>query len=234
MFHMKFSETAFPHRKKYDNISTGIQPIHIKPYLYSESSFRKPANKGGTDLDDKQIIDLYWDRNEEAIEKTSQKYGRLCRHIANNILRNYEDCEECVNDTYLAVWNAIPKQRPNRFSVFVSKITRNLALKKHEYMTAAKRNPSAVASLDELGDCVSGAFSVETEMENKRIETAIDSFLWKQDAEKRDIFIRRYWYFDSIQIISKHTGFSPSKVKSILYAMRIKLRKYLESEGIEV
>ena len=139
-----------------------------------------------------------------------------------------------MNDTYFAVWNAIPVHRPNRFSVFISRITRNLALKKWEYISAAKRNPSAIISLDELGDCVSGSFSIESEIESKHIENAIDTFLWEQGHEKRNIFIRRYWYFDSIESICEKTGFSQSKVKSILYEMRLKLRKCLESEGIEV
>lgn len=185
-------------------------------------------------MDDQTLIDLYWARDEKAIGETSSKYGKLCRYIANNILKNAEDCEECLNGTYFAVWNAIPVQRPNRFSVFISRITRNLALKKWEYLSAAKRNPSAIISLDELGDCVSGTFSVENEIEGKHIENTINSFLWKQGYEKRNIFIRRYWYFDSIEFICERTGFSQSKVKSILYEMRIKLRKYLESEGIEV
>ncbi len=190
--------------------------------------------EGGINVDDQTLIDLYWARDEKAIGETSSKYGKLCRYIANNILKNAEDCEECLNDTYFAVWNAIPVQRPNRFSVFISRITRNLALKKWEYLSAAKRNPSAIISLDELGDCVSGTFSVENEIEGKHIENTINSFLWKQGYEKRNIFIRRYWYFDSIEFICERTGFSQSKVKSILYEMRIKLRKYLESEGIEV
>lgn len=185
-------------------------------------------------MDDKALIDLYWARDEEAIKETTKKYGRLCSYIANNILKNIEDCEECLNDTYFAVWNAIPIQRPHRFSVFISRITRNLALKKWEYLSAAKRNPSAVLSLDELGDCVSGTFSVESEIENKRIESTIATFLWEQGYEKRNIFVRRYWYFDSIEAICKSTGFSQSKVKSILYEMRLKLRKCLESGGIEV
>lgn len=185
-------------------------------------------------MDDKEIIDLYWARDEEAIKKTSSKYGRLCTYIANNILSSHEDSEECVNDTYLAVWNAIPSQRPNRFSVFVSRIARNLALKKYEYITAEKRNPSAATSIEELGDCVSGTDNIEIEMEKKHIENTINHFLRKQSDEKRNVFIRRYWYFDSIETICGRTGFSQSKVKSMLYEMRQKLRKYLESEGIEV
>lgn len=185
-------------------------------------------------MDDKALIDLYWAREEDAIKETSAKYGRLCSYIAGNILKSAEDCEECVNDTYFSVWNAIPAQRPNRFSVFIGRIARNLALKKYEYISAAKRNPSAALSLDELGDCVSGTYSVESELENKRIEHTIDMFLREQGYEKRDIFIRRYWYFDSIDAICTYTGFSQSKVKSLLYEMRLKLRKYLEREGIDI
>ena len=185
-------------------------------------------------MDDQKLIELYWMRDEDAIRETAVKYGKLCTYIAKNILKNIEDCEECVNDAYLAVWNAIPTQRPNRFAAFISRITRNLALKKYEYLSADKRNPSAVMSLDELGDCVSNEYRVESEVEKRHIEQTINIFLGKQSAEKRNIFIRRYCHFDSIDSICKLTGFSQSKVKSILYEMRLKLRKYLESEGIEV
>lgn len=185
-------------------------------------------------MEDSQIVELYWERKEEAIKETSLKYGRLCTNIAKNILSSYEDSEECVNDTYLVVWNAIPDERPNRFSAFISRITRNLALKKYEYLSAAKRNPAAVSSLEELEDCVSGTDSVESEVEKGHIESAIEQFLWRQKEEKRNIFIRRYWYFDSIESICRSTGFTQSKVKSILYELRQKLRKHLESEGVEV
>lgn len=187
-----------------------------------------------THLDDNKIVELYWERREEAIKETALKYGRLCTHIAKNILLSCEDSEECVNDTYFAVWNAIPNERPNRFSAFISRITRNLALKKYEYISAAKRNPIAITSLEELGDCVSGTESPESEIESRRIEITIDKFLWRQSEEKRTVFIRRYWYFDSIENICENTGFTQSKVKSMLYEMRRKLRKYLESEDIEV
>ncbi len=185
-------------------------------------------------MDDETIINLYWARDERAIAETSSKYGGLCNHIAGNILSSREDREECISDTYLAVWNAIPDKHPNRFSVFISRIVRNLALKKYEYISAAKRNPSAVASLDELDDCVSGTDSIESEIEERHIENAINQFLWHLDEEKRNIFIRRYWYLDSIEAICKCTGFSRSKVNSMLYEMRRKLRLYLESEGVEI
>ena len=185
-------------------------------------------------LEDEAIIDLYWDRNENAIAETSLKYEKLCYFISKNILSSSEDSEEVVNDTYFALWNAIPPKRPNRFSVFVSRVTRNLALKKFEYNSAAKRNPEAVCSLDELSDCISGKVSVETELENRRVEHLIDTFLWRQSEEKRHTFIRRYWYFESLQSISIRTGFSESKIKSMLFQMRKSLREYLESEGVEL
>lgn len=185
-------------------------------------------------MEDDLIIGLYWAREENAIQETKQKYGRLCMHIARNILASREDQEECINDTYFTLWNRIPAERPSRFAVFVSRITRNLALKKYAYVTAAKRNPQMVTSMEELGDCVSGRESVESELEAKQIQRAINSFLWQLEEEKRVIFIRRYWYFDSIAQISQSTGFSQSKIKSMLYELRKKLRIYLESEGVSI
>ena len=185
-------------------------------------------------MDDLKIVELYLSRSEEAIAETELKYGKLCRYVAMNILRNNEDSEECVNDTYFGAWNAIPPQKPNKFSAFISRITRNLALKKYEYVSAAKRNPEVLVSLTELEECVSGQDCVEAELENKRIEKAISDFLWQQDIEKRTVFIRRYWYFEPIDSICKRCGFSQNKATSMLYHTRQKLRQHLESEGIEI
>ena len=185
-------------------------------------------------MEDEDIIALYWARDERAIRETSLKYGRLCRSIAGNILASREDCEECVNDTYLALWRAIPDARPARFSAFVGKVARNTALKRCEYLSAAKRSPDALLALDELGDCVPDGKSLEDELEARRIERAISNFLWHQREDKRVIFVRRYWYFDSIASLSEKTGYSQGKIKNILYHMRLKLRAQLESEGIEL
>jgi RNA polymerase sigma-70 factor (ECF subfamily) len=185
-------------------------------------------------MDDLEIIKLYWERSEDAIRETDAKYGKLCRRIAMNIIFSNEDSEECVNDAYLSVWNSIPPQQPIKFSAFISKIVRNLALKKYEYISAAKRNPNAVFPFTELEECVSGRDFVETELENKHIEKAISDFLWQQDFEKRVAFIRRYWYFESVDDICKRCGFSQCKVTSMLYQTRKKLKEYLKSEGIEV
>lgn len=185
-------------------------------------------------MDDKKIIELYWARREDAIRETAVKYGKLCRFVVNNILASREDSEECINDTWLGLWNSIPPERPGRFSAFVSRVARNQALKKYEYLSAAKRNPEAACSLEELEECVSGRDCVETELENRRIEQAIDDFLRQLSEEKRNIFLRRYWYFESVDGICRHTGFSQSKVKSMLYNLRRRLREHLEKEDIEL
>lgn len=184
--------------------------------------------------EDQEIVELYWSRDENAIRETDVKYGRLCHYIANHILSSDEDCEECVNDTYFAVWNAIPPKRPDRFSAYLGRIIRNLALNRFDYLTAEKRSVNVVCSLEELGECVSGRDSLDSELVRRHTELAISDFLSKQEEEKRNIFIRRYWYFDSIEEICRQTGFRESKVKSVLFRMRGRLRAYLESEGIEV
>jgi len=185
-------------------------------------------------MEDRQIIELYWERAEEAIRETDVKYGRLCRYIAQNILASPEDSEECVNDTWLGLWNAIPPRRPSRLAAYVGRVARNLALKRYDYVTAQRRSPEAVRSLEELEGCVSGRESVETELENRRIEQVIEDFLWRQEEEKRTVFLLRYWYFMSIENICRRTGFGESKVKSMLSRTRQKLRQHLEQEGIEL
>ena len=185
-------------------------------------------------MDDSKIIELYFERSESAIVETDKKYGRLCRYITMNILNSTDDSNEVVNDTYFGVWNTIPPQKPNKFSAFIGRISRNLALKRYEFLSASRRNPEAVISLSELGEVVSGRISVEDEMENRRIEQAINDFLRQQNRDKQTVFIRRYWYFESIDRISRYCGFSQSKVTSMLYNTRQKLKKYLESEGIQL
>ena len=185
-------------------------------------------------MEDNKIIDLYWQRKEEAIRQTDQKYGTFCFRIANNILQSHRDSEECVSDTYWGLWRAIPPHRPDPFPPFIGKITRNLALKLLEYASASKRNPEFLCSLEELGDCVSGNLSVEDEIENRRIEQAISSFLRLQSPEKRNLFLMRYWYFEPITQICRVTGYSQSKVKSALFQLRKQLHSYLEKEGIDL
>jgi RNA polymerase sigma-70 factor (ECF subfamily) len=148
-------------------------------------------------------------------------------------LNNKQD-EECINDAYLGVWNSIPPEKPCVFSAFLGRIVINQALKRIRFNTAKKRNPEGICSLSELGEIVSGKDSVDNEIESNLIENAINSFLWSQSEEKRLIFINRYWYNESIDTISKRTGFTVSKVTSMLYQTRHKLKAYLESEGIKL
>ena len=186
-------------------------------------------------MDDNMILDLYWARSESAISETAQKYGGYCTKIAMNILQNSEDTEECVNDTYLKTWNAIPPQRPTIFSSFLGKIIRNLSLNKYKEQRAKKRGGyEVVLLLDELEDCVPSSNRVEYEYEVGVIAQTIDRFLHSIDAESRIVFVRRYWYVDSIRSIAARFQMSESKVKSMLFRTRSKLRIYLEKEGIAI
>ena len=184
-------------------------------------------------MNDLNIIELYFARNEEAIKQTDIKYGRLCHSIAYNILNNNEDSEECVNDTYIGVWNAIPPTKPSNFMAFVCKITRNLSLKRLESMTRQKRSQSTLISLDELAEVLSDE-SISDGMSDENIGKLISVFLRKEKSEIRNVFIRKYYFFDSISDIAKRYGFTESKVKNMLHHSRAKLKKYLIKEGIEI
>ncbi|MBR4290403.1 MAG: sigma-70 family RNA polymerase sigma factor [Oscillospiraceae bacterium] len=186
-------------------------------------------------MDEKEIIDLYWLRSERAIEETAHKYGRFCYSIAYNILFNQEDSEECVNDTYLHAWNAIPPRRPNKLSAFVGKITRNLALKQYEKYTAAKRGGGqAPLALEELSECISSPDCVERCLDERMLVEALNRFLKGLPIEPRRIFLHRYWKLDSVSEIAREFGFSESKVKMSLMRTRGKLKNFLEQEGIEL
>ncbi len=185
-------------------------------------------------MEDSQIIDLYWQRSENAISETSKKYGRLCRSIAMNIVGNFSDAEECENDTYVAAWNAIPPTKPNIFSAFLSKITRNIALNRYEYNKAKKRNNEFDLILDELEECVAGRNTVESAYEEGELALLLDKFLEKLPKEKRVIFVRRYWYSDAVKDIADRLQISESKVKTSLFRTRKELQEYLEKHGISV
>jgi len=185
-------------------------------------------------MDDKQIIDLYLARAETAVTETDIKYGKLCRRLALNILSCLEDAQECVNDTYLGVWNAIPPQIPLSLCAFICRITRNLALKKYAFLSAKKRTPEVSISLSELEDCISGSDSVEDEIENARIGKVLSDFLRTLGEKDRNVFLRRYWYFDAVAVISKQFNISESKAVSTLFRTRKKLKAYLQREGIEL
>ncbi len=184
-------------------------------------------------MDDFRIIELYFERDEQAIKETDAKYGKLCRSIANNILNNHEDSEECVNDTYVGVWNAIPPTRPSNFMSFVCKITRNLSLRRLEFMKRDKRSADVLLSLDEL-EAVLPDDRYAPDVSNEHVGKLISKFLRMQKEDVRNVFIRKYYFFDSIGDIADRFGFTESKVKNMLFYTRNKLKKYLIKEGVEI
>ncbi|GFH94168.1 ECF RNA polymerase sigma factor SigE [Lachnospiraceae bacterium] len=185
-------------------------------------------------MEDSKIIDLYFERSEEAITRTAEKYGRLCRSIALRIVGSYEDAQECENDTYVAVWNSIPPTRPNIFSAFLSRISRNIALNRYEYNRAGKRNSQFDLVLEELEECLASPCSVEDSYIAGEIAGMINEFLEKLKAETRVIFVRRYYYADSVKEIAQRLGVGESKVKTTLFRVRQELRAYLETQGVQV
>ncbi|MCL2203922.1 MAG: sigma-70 family RNA polymerase sigma factor [Defluviitaleaceae bacterium] len=186
-------------------------------------------------MDDEKILELYFARDESAITHTAQKYGAYCRAIAQGILHNREDTMECVNDTYLRAWEAIPPKRPTVFRVYLGKITRNLSLDKHRWLNAAKRGGDTVTALyGELNECLPGVNTVEAQAEAGHITQTIDASLRKMSQEMRLVFMRRYWHADSIEAIAGRYHMSAGKVKSMLFRARKKLKADLEGEGVFV
>lgn len=186
-------------------------------------------------MDDSKIIELFWARAETAIIETAKKYAGYCSRIAYTILQNSEDAEECVNDTWFNAWSAIPPHRPDRLSTFLGKITRNLSLQKHIKYNAQKRGGGQVElALAELEECIPAKTGVEQAAEDRLLTETLDSFLRGLPQEARVVFLARYWYLYPVQEISERCGMSESKVKSMLYRTRKKLRVYLESEGYAI
>lgn len=182
-------------------------------------------------MNDHEIIELYFSRDEEAIKQTDLKYGGLCRQISYNILNNQEDAEECVHDAYIGVWNAIPPTRPNHLLSFICKITRNQSLKRLESMTRQKRSQGILVSLDELAEILPDE-SVADGASDEEIGKLISDFLRSEKEDVRNVFIRKYFFFDSIGEIAKRYDFTESKVKNMLYRTRMKLKDFLIRQGI--
>ena len=183
-------------------------------------------------MDDREIIELYWTRSEHAIGETARKYGAYCQAVAYGILRRAEDSEECVNDTWLQAWNAMPPRRPERLGAFLACITRNLALNRRKALTAQKRGgDQTAAALEELRDCVPAPGGVEQTVEDRELSLALDRFLGGLRSEARRFFLQRYWYLRSVTEIAAQYGVSESKVKMSLLRSRKALKLFLEQEG---
>lgn len=184
-------------------------------------------------MEDQQILQLYWDRSEQAIAETDAKYGRYCYSIAHNILTDREDAEECVTDTYLAAWNSIPPRRPAILSTFLGKITRRLSIDRWRSRSAYKRGGGEVTlALEELDQCLASPQTVELTYERKRFSLVFNQFLAGLPETERRIFLCRYWYVDTIADIATTFGFSESKVISMLHRTRKKLRIRLQQEEL--
>ena len=184
-------------------------------------------------MDDDRIVALYWSRSEAAITETAAKYGSYLRSISFSILGSREDAQECVNDTYHDAWNAMPPHRPSVLSAFLGKITRRISIDRWRKRNAEKRGGGELPlALEELEECVSGSGSVEDAVQRKELEQLLDRFLDALPVTERRVFLRRYWYLDSVQSIARQFGFSRSKTASMLFRCRNKLQKFLQQEGL--
>ena len=184
-------------------------------------------------MDDTTIVSLYWQRNETAINETQLKYGKYIFSIANGILHSTQDAQECENDTYLALWNSIPPGRPDVLSAFIGKIVRRISINKWKSNTAQKRGGGEIElTLEELGDCISNKYSIDAEIEAEMLSRSVDSFLRALPKTERQIFMRRYWYMDSINDIALRFKLSSGKIKMTLMRTRKKLKIFLEKENV--
>ncbi len=186
-------------------------------------------------MKDAEILDLYWARDERAIAETQGAYGNYCHSIAWNILHDREDAAECVNDTWLRAWNAIPPGRPERFALFLGAVTRNLSLDRWKERHTMKRGGGKMTVvLDELAECIPDVRSTEEEVEAAELERLINAFLRTLSEKDCNVFLRRYWYAEEYREIAGRYGMNLNTVKTSLFRTRNRLREYLEREGIVV
>ncbi len=182
-------------------------------------------------MDDRQLIELYFARDESAIKLTADRYGKYCFAIANNILASREDAEEIVNEAYLRAWNSIPPQRPAVFRLFLARITRNLSLNRYEKRNAKKRGGEAELALEELAECTVGTVNIEGELMEHELKKTINAFISGLPERERAIFLRRYFRFESNAEIAERFGVSVNNLAVALSRTRKKLMKHLEKEG---
>lgn len=182
-------------------------------------------------MEDFQIVDLYWQRNENAIRESDVKYGKLLCRVSYSLVSSDEDAEECVNDTYLAAWNKMPTDRPVYLGSYLTKIVRNISISRFRSKKSEKRG-GAAEILEELSECIADRESVESQYMNRLLAQSLNRFVASLDEEKRAIFIRRYYYSQSIADISDELRISESKIKAILFRLRASLKNTLEREEL--
>lgn len=182
-------------------------------------------------MEDLQIIELYFERNETAIAETAAKYGHFCRNIALNILSIDEDAEECVNDTYLQAWNSIPPQRPNKFRAWLGRVVRNITINLWRKNHCQKRYAGMEQILDELEDCIPSPETVELQIEEKELTQVINAWLTSLCRDDRVLFVRRYWNGETVNELAEEIGTGSKKLARRMYSLRQKLKAVLEKEG---
>ena len=182
-------------------------------------------------MEDKKIVELYWARNEEAITQTSVKYGGMMHATSKSIVGSHEDAEECVNDAYLAAWNSMPENRPTYLGGYMAKIIRNISINRYDHNHAVKRQAVQVA-FEELEECLADLQTPAEQYEQGCLKEVLDSFLESLDEQKRVIFLRRYFYTDSIAEIAQRMQMGEGKVKSILFRLRGQLAEVLKEAGV--
>lgn len=183
-------------------------------------------------MEDKQIIELYFQRNETAISETANKYGAFCHKIAMNILSIREDAEECVNDTYHSVWNQIPPTNPNSFRAFLGRITRNLSISRFRTLRAQKRYAGMELMLSELEECIPTQNTVESTIESKELTHYINEWLTALPEQDAILFLRRYWFGDSVKDLAQKTNTTAAKMAQTMLRLRKSLKAYLEQKGV--
>jgi len=184
-------------------------------------------------MEDRQIVELFWDRDQQALVHSQEKYGAYCTTVAQNILENKEDAQECVNDTWLCAWNTIPPNRPDNLRFYLAKITRNEALDRYRKHHAAKRGGGTTdLALEELSECVASREDPQRTCQAKELEAAINRFVRSLPARDGNVFLRRYFFLEEMDVIAKRCGTSRNNVSVILSRTRRKLKKYLEKEGL--
>ena len=183
-------------------------------------------------MDDEKIIELFFNRSEQAIEEVDKKYGKTCHYISYNIIHTKLDAEVCVNDAYLGAWNAIPPARPNPLLTYLCKIVSNLSLKRYEFNTAIKRNSTYDVAMEELESCLSSPETVESEIALKELTHIIENFYDSLSTENRVIFLRRYWFSDTYSDIAARVGMTEKNVSVRLTRIREKLRNYLTEREV--
>jgi len=186
-------------------------------------------------VDDTQIVQLYWDRDEKAITVTAEKYGSYCLSVARSILGNNEDAEECVSDAYMNTWNSIPPKRPEMLRAYLGRIVRNLSFNLYKKNKAQKRGFGQIpVVLDELSELLSDSATPEEAWDSKQLSELINAFLSGLPAEKRRLFVCRYWYADSVKDIAERFGMTENNVSVTLNRLRAKLHDYLTESGFEL